>query len=365
MRAIYLDRAKTLVERTAEPPTPGPGEVLIRVHTMGICGSDIEYYLHGKIGAFVPQAPLVLGHEFAGEVVELGPDPISPVTGKPEPRQPTPGTGGFGVEVGSRVAVDPSIPCRVCDHCRSGRHNLCTNLRFIGTAATVPHINGGLAEYVTVPVANCYTVADHLSWGEGACLEPLSVAVHAVLRPGTITGARVLVTGGGTIGQFVALTARAMGASVVAVSDLQQFRLDFATEHGADYGLDPRDTDAMERAQQETGGFDLIFEASGAAPAVRANLSLVRRGGTIVQIGSIGGEVELPANLIMAKELSYIGSFRYADIYPVSMDLLTSRRVDVRPLISATYPLIDAQAAFDLAAERGQAIKVQVSHEES
>jgi L-idonate 5-dehydrogenase len=362
MKAIYLDSAKNLRESTAEEPTPGAGEALIRVHTMGICGSDIEYYLHGKIGSFVPVAPLVLGHEFAGEVVALGPDPISPVTGNPMPLKSAPGTGGFGVQVGSRVAIDPSIPCRVCEYCRSGRHNLCTNLRFVGTAATVPHINGGLAEYVKIPVANCYVVPEHLSWGEGACIEPLSVAVHAVLRPGTIAGATVLVTGGGTIGQFVALTARAMGASVVAVSDLQEYRVEFAREHGADYGIDPRNLDEMARVMEETGGFELIFEASGAPPAVRANIELVKRGGTIVQIGSIGTDVELPANLIMAKELNYIGSFRYGDIYPVSLSLLASRRVDVRPLISTTYPLAESHAAFERAAERSEAIKVQVSH---
>ena len=364
MQAIYLDKARTLNERETDNPTAGPGEALIRVHTMGICGSDIEYYLHGKIGAFVPVAPLVLGHEFAGEVIAIGPPVTSPVTGETVSTKPTPGTGGYGVEVGARVAIDPSIPCRVCEYCRSGRHNLCTNLRFVGTAATVPHINGGLAEYVTVPVANCYLVSEHLSWGEGACLEPLSVAVHAVLRPGTITGAKVLVTGGGTIGQFAALTARGMGASVVAVSDLQKCRLDFALEQGADYGIDPRNTDEMARIQEQTGGFDLIFEASGAPAAVRDNLELVKRGGTIVQIGSIGSEVELPANLIMAKELRYMGSFRYGDIYPLSMDLLTSRRVDVRPLISATFPRAESSAAFELAAERANAIKVQISHDE-
>lgn len=363
MRAIYLDGAKSLTEREAERPAPGPGEALIRVHTVGICGSDIEYFLHGKIGAFVPVAPLVLGHELAGEVVALGSDPISPVTGEPVQRRPLPGSGGYGVQIGSRVAIDPSIPCRVCEYCRAGRHNLCTDLRFVGTAATVPHINGGLAEFVTVPVANCHIVPDHLSWGEGACLEPLSVAVHAVLRPGTVAGARVLVTGGGTIGQFVALTARAMGASVVAVSDPQESRFKLALELGADHGIDPRNADEMERVRSETGGFDVILEASGVPQAVRANLELVSRGGTIVQIGSIGTEVQLPANLIMSKELSYLGSFRYAEIYPISMNLLESRRVDVRPLISATYPLSETRTAFDLASKRSNAIKVQISHE--
>jgi L-idonate 5-dehydrogenase len=341
MKAIFLDGAKNLVERETDSPTAGPGEVLLKVHTMGICGSDIEYYQHNRIGAFIPQGPLVLGHEFSGEVIECGP-------------------GVQNLAVGTRVAIDPSMPCRVCEHCRSGRHNLCNNLRFVGTAATVPHIPGGLAQLVNVPVTNCYTFPEELSWGEGACLEPLSVAVHAALRPGNLAGAKVLISGGGTIGQFVALAARAFGAAVVAVSDLQPFRRDFALSQGADLGLDPTNPDEMAAANTSTGGFDLIFEASGAPPAVRANLEIVKKGGTIVQIGSIAKDVELPANLIMSKELRYIGSFRYGDIYPISMNLLSTRRVDVRPLISATYPAAQVTTAFDLASERGDTIKVQV-----
>ena len=357
MKVIELDGAQNLVERSASDPTAGPGEVCIGVHTVGICGSDIEYYLHNRIGSFIPRGPLVLGHELSGEVVAAGSPPES------TPLSTAPGAGGHGVEVGSRVAIDPSMPCRVCDYCRSGRHNLCTNLKFIGTAATVPHLAGGFARYVVVPRANCFVIPDGVSWGEGACLEPVSVAVHAAVRAGAVAGRRVLVSGGGTIGQFVALVARAFGAAVVAVSDPQQHRREFAVGQGADFGVDPTKPDDMARVRQQTGGFDLIFEASGAPPAVRANLELVNRGGTIVQIGSIPADVDLPMNLVMSKELTVVGSFRYADVYPVSMNLLASRRVDVRPLISATYRFADTPAAFALAAERGNAIKIQVEHD--
>ncbi|TVQ28171.1 MAG: L-idonate 5-dehydrogenase [Spirochaetaceae bacterium] len=357
MRTIALDGAKNLVERSAPDPTAGPGEVCIRVNTVGICGSDIEYYLHNRIGSFIPRGPLVLGHELSGQVVAVG----SPVD--PSSSSTVPGSGGHGVVVGSRVAIDPSMPCRVCAYCRAGRHNLCTNLKFIGTAATVPHLAGGFAGYVVVPRANCFLMPDDISWGEGACLEPVSVAVHAAVRAGSVAGRRVLVSGGGTIGQFVALVARAFGAAVVAVSDPQQHRREFAVSQGGDFGIDPTQPDDMARVREQTGGFDLVFEASGAAPAVRANLELVNRGGTIVQIGSIAGDVELPLNLVMSKELSIVGSFRYADVYPTSMNLLASRRVDVRPLISATYRFADTPAAFALAAERGNAIKIQVEHD--
>ena len=342
VKAYYLDGIETLAMREGERPSVGPGEVVLRVHTMGICGSDVEYYLHNRIGSFVPKGPLVLGHELAGEVVEHG-------------------AGVGGPPLGSRVAIDPSIPCRQCPYCRTGRHNLCDSMRFIGTAATYPHISGGLGEYVVVPAVNCHLVPDHLSWGEAACLEPLAVAVHGCLRPGSLAGAKVLVTGGGTIGQFVAIVARALGAGTLAVSDLQPFRRDFALEQGADCALDPTDGDAMERCRAEVGGFDVVFEASGAPPAVRANLELVNKGGTIVQIGSIPAPVELPANLIMSKELTVMGSFRYGEIYGVAMNLLSTRRTDVRPLISATFPFERAMEAFKLAASRGETVKVQVA----
>lgn len=343
MNAVFLDGIKNLVPGTSTPPDIGPGDVRIKVHTMGICGSDIEYYLHNRIGSFVPQGPLVLGHELSGEVVETAPEVDTP-------------------RVGDRVAIDPSMPCRTCEYCRSGRHNLCNNMKFIGTAATIPHIPGGLAESVTIPATNCYLIPDDLSWGEGACLEPLAVAVHAVLRPARIAGAKVLVSGGGAIGQFVALAARAFGAGFVAVSDLQESRRDFAVEHGADLGLDPTQQEEMEAANRQTGGFDTILEASGAGPAVRSNLKIVKKGGTIVQVGSINGDIELPANLIMSKELSFLGSFRYGDIYPIAMNLLTTRRVDVRPLISRTFPIAEVTRAFELASQRSDTIKVQVEH---
>ena len=348
MKAWFLEGIETLALKDSDAPKPGPGEVLLKVHTMGICGSDIEYYLHNRVGSFVPRGPLVLGHELAGEVVEHGPpDDRGPQVAPPP--------------VGSRVAIDPSMPCRVCRYCRAGRHNLCERMRFIGTAATFPHISGGLGEYVAVRAGNCYPVPEHLSWGEATCLEPLAVAVHSVLRPGTIAGAKVLISGGGTIGQFIALVARALGAAVVAVSDLQPFRREFAVEHGADHGIDPTDPASMDAAKTAAGGFDLIFEASGAPPAVRANLELVDRGGTIVQVGSIAAPLELPANLIMSKELTVLGSFRYGEVYPLAMNLLASRRADVRPLVSSTFAFGETPAAFKLASARGETVKVQVA----
>lgn len=170
----------------------------------------------------------------------------------------------------------------------------------------------------------------------------------------------MLITGGGTIGQFAALTARALGSAMVAVSDLQEYRRSFALEQGAHLAFDPADPDDVARARDQAGGFDVIFEASGAPAAVSANLELVERGGTIVQIGSIQSDVTMPANLIMAKELTVLGSFRYGEVYETAMSLLASRRVDVRPLISRTFSYDQTPDAFALAARREDTVKVQV-----
>lgn len=347
MQAFFLEGIETLVRREADPPPVGDDDVLVRTHTAGICGSDIEYFLHNRIGSFVPKGPLVLGHEFAGEVVEVGSRVDRSL-------------------IGRRIAADPSIPCRRCRYCRIGRHNLCESMRFIGTAASVPHISGGFGEYVALPAVNCHVVPDNLSWGEAACLEPLAVALHAGLRPGSIAGANVLVTGGGTIGQFVALVARALGAATISVSDPMPFRRSFAVDRGADYGIDPTDAtsgagQSMEDCRKAVGGYDVIFEASGAPAAVASSLELINRGGTIVQIGSIGKNVDMPMNLVMAKEVRMLGSFRYGEVYQTAMSFLASRRTDVRPLITRTFGFDETPEAFGLAAQRGETVKVQVS----
>lgn len=343
MDAYFLDAAETLTRRTAKSPEIAEGEVLLQVNTTGICGSDIEYYLHYRVGDFIPREPLVLGHELAGEVVEHGPGVTAPA-------------------IGTAVAIDPSIPCRRCRYCRRGRHNLCTEMRFIGTAATYPHISGGFGEYVAVPAENCIAVPETVSWRQAACLEPLAVAVHAALRPERPAGSSVLVAGGGTIGQLIALVARAFGATSVTLSDIEEHRRRQAVENGADRAVNPLNDGELEEAQEQCGGFDLLFEASGAAAAVSQLLYAAPRGATVVQVGSIAGEITLPANRVMSKELTVLGSFRYGDVFPLAMELIASGKVDVSPLVTASYPFDRTPEAFAAAAARGEQIKVQVDH---
>jgi threonine dehydrogenase-like Zn-dependent dehydrogenase len=342
MRAYRFHGERDLRAEDLERPKALPGQVVLRVRRAGICGSDIHYYSHGRIGAFVPKRPFILGHEFAGEVVSIG-------------------EGAAPSLLGQRVTVDPSIPCGECKFCRGGRYNLCRNMRFYGSASCDPHIDGGFAEYTSVPSANCFSVPDSLGWGEAAMIEPLSVAVHAARRAGDIAGRKVLVTGGGAIGQLTALVSRAFGASWVVMSDIAAYPRNRAVELGADAALEAKAQDFEAQALSLTqGGFDFVFEASGSPHALAQAITVAERGATIVQVGTLPTPVTAPLNSIMAKELNYIGSFRFANVFATALDLAISRRIDLSALISAVLPLGDMNKAMELAIGKNEIVKVQV-----
>jgi L-idonate 5-dehydrogenase len=342
MLAFQIHGAKDLRAVHLPRPTPGEGEVLLAVRRAGICGSDIHYFTHGSIGRFVPKRPFVLGHEFAGAVVGLGPG-VDPTL------------------LGARVAVDPSQPCGQCKHCRKGRYNLCLDMRFFGSASCDPHIDGGFAEAVAVPARNCHRLPDTVSWGEAALLEPLSVCLHAVGRAGPLTGRSVLVTGGGTIGLLTAILARAAGAAPVVVSDPAAFARETALAVGADAALDPTDAGfAGAAAAASDGGFGVAFEASGSPRALGQAIAAVERGATLVQVGTLPAEVTLPFNDIMARELTVAGSFRFANVFEAALRLLVAGRIDVAPVISRVLPLGDMGAAMAAAVAKDRVVKVQV-----
>lgn len=342
MKAFLLHGAQDLRAADLPRPVAGPGEVVLAMRRAGICGSDIHYFSHGYIGTFVPKRPFVLGHEFAGEIVAVG-------AGVPAPR------------LGERVAVDPSMPCGQCEFCRGGRYNLCTRMRFYGSASCDPHIDGGFEEFILAPAANAFAVPDVLTWGEAAMTEPLSVAVHAARRAGNLAGRTVLVTGGGTIGQLTALVARVFGARIVALSDILPGRRALAVERGVDAVLDAAEADfALQAEALVPGGFDVVIEAAGSARALEQGLHAVRRGGTIVQVGTLPAAVTLPLNAVMARELTIAGSFRFANVFATALALMSSGRIDVRPLITSVFPLAEANTALRTAVEAVGGIKVQI-----
>ena len=338
MRSFILHGPLDLRPGELPTPQPLPDEVLVRVACAGICGSDVHYYRHGRVGSFVPKRPFALGHEFAGVIAETGADVRH---WKP----------------GDRVAVDPSQPCGTCRDCRSGRYNLCGGMRYFGSASCDPHLDGAFSEFVAVPARNCHALAASTGWAEAAMLEPLAVALHAARRAGSLGSATVLVEGGGTIGQLVARVARAFGAAHVALADPLPFPRRIALEGGADEVVDPT---AGTMPHSARDGFDIVFEAAGSVAALTHAIEATRRGGTIVQVGTLPTEATLPANRIMARELSLVGSFRFANAFEAARALVEGGRIDVLPLVSRRFLFDNTPQAMAVAAAREEVIKVQI-----
>jgi L-idonate 5-dehydrogenase len=323
----------------AEDPQIGPGQVLIRLGAGGICGSDLHYYFEGRNGSFVIREPLIPGHEASGVVAKVGP-------------------GVTRVKPGDKIAVSPSHACGHCDYCREGREHLCRNMRFLGSASLYPHVQGMFCEYFVMGERQCYPVAGDISLGELAFAEPLAVALHAVNRGPVLVGKSVLITGAGTIGCLTVIAARLAGARQITVSDVLDRPLSTATEAGADRTIRAdRDADALAVPQ-----FDVAYEVSGSFAALKACVAAVKRGGTVVQVGTLPHEpLPFVVNEIMSKELDLKGAFRWGIEFDWAVDYLSSRRVDVRPLISGQFPLHEAVKAFELAKDKTRSTKVQVT----
>lgn len=332
--------------RLEELPLPmlGAGQVRLRVRQAGICGSDIHYFKHGYCGRFVPTRPFVLGHEFVATVDAVGHDVVSP-------------------SVGERVVVNPARSCGHCEACRSGRGNLCQHVVMLGSASTTPPTDGGFAEYVVVSAHQCYAVSDGMEDSDAAMIEPLSVVLHAINRSRGVGGARVLVLGGGPIGLLAARAARTLGAGLAVVSEPHAGRRQLAAELAADEVIDPVAPDFVGSALElSEGGFDIVLEASGAPAAVKSGFSVVRRGGQIIQIGTVNGnEVALPVNDAMVREIDFLGSFRYADEFAQALRLVTCGRIHFDGLVTATLPLSELPAALTIAADEPNALKVQLT----
>lgn len=344
MLAAVLHDANTI--RLEQHPLPElkPGMVLLRVLRAGICGSDLHYFEHGHCAAFVPSRPFILGHEFTG-VVEMVADGVD------------------AVHIGNRVTANPARSCGFCDYCKGGSPNLCRKIIMLGSASTKPPTDGAFAEFVTVRADQCHLLPVGMEDSQGAMIEPFSVALHAVKRSGNVSGKRVLVTGGGPIGLLVAMTARTFGAAPVTLSDIVPSRRETALRVGADSILDPCSKNLGEQVRDiAQEGFDVVFEASGARPALRQAFDLVRPGGTIVQIGTLGTEdIPLPANHLMNREINFIGSMRYGNVFGEAIRLVAANRVDLRPLINDVLPLQEVAKAMRVAADKNQALKVHLS----
>ena len=339
MEALIIHAPGDLRVESYDTPPVGSGQLRVRVSAGGICGSDLHYFHHGGFGTVRIQEPMVLGHEVAGTIVEVG-------------------AGAVGFATGHRIAISPSRPCGTCRYCQEGLQNHCLDMRYYGSAMRNPHVQGAFRQELVIEAWQAHRLADHVSDEEGAMVEPLSVALHAVRRAGSLMGKRVLVTGCGPIGALVVVAARRAGAREIVATDMGDFALRKALQVGADQVLNvAEDPQALQAFSADKGHFDVLFECSGNEKALRGALDALRPRGIIVQVG-LGGEMTLPINAIAAKELELRGTFRFHEEFAIGVDLLNKGLVDLKPLISASLPYRDATRAFKLASDRTQAMKV-------
>jgi len=341
MRAVVAYAAKDIRIESLPEQQIGETDVRVRVAFGGICGSDLHYFNHGGFGQVRLREPMVLGHEISGMVEAVG----------SEVRR---------VKIGDRVAVNPSQPCYRCRYCLEGRQNQCLDMRFYGSAMRFPHVQGAFRETLVCREEQAHIVAQGVSLGEAAMAEPLAVCLHAARRAGPLLGKRVLITGAGPIGALCAIAARRAGAAEIVITDIADGALGFAARIGTDRALNmAAEPDALAAYARDKGYFDALFEASGAAAALRGAIDVVRAGGMLVQVG-LGGDMTLPVNVIVAKELELRGTFRFHEEFATAVEFIGKGLVDVKPLISATLPFAEARQAFELAGDRSRSMKVQL-----
>ncbi|MBE3639644.1 NAD(P)-dependent alcohol dehydrogenase [Mangrovicoccus algicola] len=342
MRALVLEeKGKLSLRDVPGPAAAGPGEVRIAVHTVGICGSDVHYYTHGRIGPFVVEAPMILGHEAAGTVIETGP-------------------GVTHLKPGDRVCMEPGIPDPASRAAKMGLYNVDPAVRFWAT----PPVDGCLMPEVVHPAAFTYRLPDSVSFAEGAMVEPFAIGMQAALRARIRPGDVAVVTGAGPIGMMTALAALAGGCAKVIVADLAQPKLDIIGAYDGIETVNIRRTPAAAAVAEATGGWgaDVVFECSGAAPAILGLPALACPGGAVVLVGMPVDPVPMDIVGLQAKELRIETVFRYANVYDRAIALMGSGKVDLKPLISATLPFEDSIAAFDRAVEARDAdVKLQIT----
>ena len=322
----------------------GPGQVMVRVSKGGICGSDLHYFNHGGFGTVRLKEPMVLGHEVAGTVIAVADDVTR-------------------VKVGDRVAVNPSRPCSRCKYCLEGLPNHCQDMRFYGSAMRHPHVQGAFRNVLLCDAVQCEHVADGVSLSLAALAEPFSVGLHGVSRAGPLLGKRVLVSGCGPIGALAIAAARVHGAAEIVVTDVVDEPLFIARKMGANLAINAAtDGTWVQRYGADKGTFDVMLECSGNERALHDGLEVMRPRGVVVQLG-LGGDVSLPQNTVVAKELSICGSFRFHAEFALAVKLINEGRVDLAPVITGSYPMADAVAAFQLAGDRKRAMKVLIDFE--
>lgn len=342
--AAWLLGVKNLQIQPYHLPPLGPQDVKVRIKAVGICGSDVHHYNHMRCAHFVVKKPMIIGHECAGFIEEVGSEVKT-------------------LEVGDRVALEPGISCQSCHLCKNGRYNLCPQMKFFGS----PPTNGSLANQVVHPARLCFKLPEAVSLEEGAMCEPLSVGIHACRRANVGPGTNVLIIGAGPIGLVTMLAARAFGASKIVMVDIDDLRLSFAKDLGADEII--KGSPSIEDIGEEvlcihkamTSCVDVSFDCVGFTKTMTIALNATRSGGKVCLVGLGQSEMAIP---IMAaattREVDVIGIFRYRNTWPLCIELLRSGKIDVKKLITHRFKFDNegVQEAFVTSAGGGNAIKV-------
>lgn len=319
MRASVLDPDRTLRIEERAVPVPDPDQVLVRVAAVGVCGSDVHYYREGRIGRYIVEAPMILGHEASGTIVAAGAD-VDPG------------------RIGRRVAIEPQRCCRVCAYCKSGEYNLCRRVEFYAT----PPVDGAFCEYVVIQSDFAYDVPDSISDAAAALLEPLSVGIATMRKAGVGIGSSVLVAGAGPIGIIAAQTAKAFGAREIVVTDPAGGRREMALRLGATAAYAPGSPELDGHAM------DAFVDATGVCAAIRDGIFRLRPGGRAILVGLGEDDMVLPVSFITANEIVVTGVFRYHQTWPTAIELVASGAVDLDALVTATFGLDEVPAALEV-----------------
>lgn len=329
-KAFVLTKLNTLEVRELPMPKAKPGEIVLRLETVGVCGSDVHYYQKGAIGDFKVEFPFILGHECAGIVVETG-------------------KGVDSLKPGDRVALEPGVPCGKCEMCRTGHYNLCPDVQFLAT----PPYDGCLLHYLAFPAEYAFKLPENMTSEQGALVEPMAIGMNAVLTGGVKTGDTVVVFGAGCIGLVTMLAAKAAGATRVIVSDVIPLRLEKALELGADAVINSQEQDVVAEVRRLTGtGPDVVLDCAGFSETIRAAVQIAKSAATIVIVGMGTDEINgVPLGPISAKELKLTSIFRYKNMYPRTISAIAGGKIKVDGIVTKRFRFDQTPEAFESAAK--------------
>lgn len=327
MKAAVLENIGDIRIREVPKPEVQQGHVVISIEYVGICGSDVHYFEHGRIGDFVVESPLILGHECAGTVTEVG-------------------RGVENLKVGDRVVPEPGYACNKCRFCKIGKYNLCNSMTFMAT----PPVDGAFCEYISYPADMVFRLPDNVSAREGALIEPLAIGIYAAQRGKVFPGARVLVLGSGCIGIVTMLACRAFGASNVVITDVLDNRLQAAAELGADSVVNTKKTNLKEYMADtaDSSGMDVVIDCVGIDSTIRDAIDNVKKGGKIVLVGmGAEGNVSVNINRAISKEVDFKTIFRYRNIFPKALEMVAGGKIDIKGIVSHSFEFEDIAKAME------------------